>query len=48
MNDDTILLGLWYSLMAEGSFAATFFAFMVAAESSETRRVVRWYPKDHQ
>jgi len=48
MSDDDVLLSAWYELMSDGSFAATFFGFDIVARSRETRRVVRWYPKDQQ
>jgi hypothetical protein len=47
-DDDTVALALWYQLMSDRSFAAEFYAYDAVCRSLETRRVVRWFPKDHQ
>lgn len=48
MSDDTVALACWLDLMADQDFAVAHLSFQISAESRDTGRVVRWYPKDHQ
>ena len=48
MSDDTVALACWMDLMADQDFAVAHLSFQISAESWDGRKVVRWYPRDHQ